>query len=131
MAAPRAQGGPGALRPFQGQRPLQPGMRVRIGAYLVTVQRFLSQGGFACVYLVQAETPVRLPGRPGPGETQLVLKHMCVWDKEALSTVRAEVDHHVRAIYSHSALSRATKPSCTLSRRPPLHSPAAAGKFSS
>ncbi|WFD21545.1 non-specific serine/threonine protein kinase [Malassezia equina] len=103
MAAPRAQGVPDALRPFQGQRPLQPGMRVRIGAYLATVQRFLSQGGFACVYLVQTETPVRLPGRPGPGETQLVLKHMCVWDKEALSTVRAEVDHH-RALQGHEAI---------------------------
>ncbi|WFD18334.1 non-specific serine/threonine protein kinase [Malassezia caprae] len=103
MAAPMAQGVPGALQPFQGQRALQTGMRVRVGAYLVTVQRFLSQGGFACVYLVQAEAPVRLPGRPAPGESQLVLKHMCVWDKETLATVRAEVDHH-RALQGHEAI---------------------------
>ena len=39
------------IGPFQGQRTLQPGMRVRIGAHLVTVSRFLSSGGFAQVYL--------------------------------------------------------------------------------
>ncbi|WFD25237.1 non-specific serine/threonine protein kinase [Malassezia nana] len=105
MAAPVAQAVPGtaALQPFQGQRQLQPGMRVRIGAYLVTVQHFLSQGGFACVYLVRADAPVRLPGRPGPGDMEFVLKHMCVWDKETLATVRAEVDHH-RALQGHEAI---------------------------
>lgn len=124
-----AQGVPGALQPFRGQRQLQPGMRVRIGAHLVTVQRFLSQGGFACVYLVQAEAPVRLPGRPAPGDTQLVLKHMCVWDKGTLATVRAEVDHHVRVQHSRSAPSRATRPSCTLSKRRQPHSLAAGGRY--
>lgn len=92
MAAARPDG---ASR-FQGQRSLQPGMRVQVGEYLVSVQRYLSQGGFAQVYLVSSESPVRMPGREGPGDTQLVLKHMCVGNKTALATVRGEVDHHVR-----------------------------------
>ena len=64
------------LGPFQGQRTLQPGMRVRIGAHLVTVSRFLSSGGFAQVYLVEADVPVPIPGHEHR-DTTLVLKHMC------------------------------------------------------
>ena len=51
-----------AMGPFTGQRTLQPGMRVRIGTHLVTVRKFLSRGGFAQVYLVEADVPVPVPG---------------------------------------------------------------------
>ncbi|WFD29670.1 non-specific serine/threonine protein kinase [Malassezia sp. CBS 17886] len=93
---------PASLAPFQGHRELAPGMRVKIGGHVVTVQRFLSQGGFARVYLVQADEAVMVPGHAYP-HTQLVLKHMCVWSKEALATVRAEVDHH-RELKGHRSV---------------------------
>lgn len=83
---------PPALGAFQGQRKLAPGTRVKIGEHLVTVQRFLSQGGFAYVYLVRADDLVTLPN--GHKTHTLVLKHMCIWQKEALASVRLEVDYH-------------------------------------
>ena len=75
------------------QRRFTPGTRVKIGAHVVTVQRFLCQGGFALVYLVQADAPVLLPG--GRRDTTLVLKHMSIWNHDALASVRGEVEHHV------------------------------------
>lgn len=90
------------MGPFQGQRTLQPGMRVRIGAHLVTVSRFLSSGGFAQVYLVEADVPVPIPGHEHQ-DTTLVLKHMCVWNKEALASVRGEVDYH-RELRGHESI---------------------------
>ncbi|WFD02119.1 non-specific serine/threonine protein kinase [Malassezia obtusa] len=92
---------PGVLAPFKGQRQLHPGIRVQVGQHVVTVKRFLSQGGFAHVYLVQADRPVRLPS--GEQTTSLVLKHMCVWNKDALRSVRAEVEHH-RELHGHTSI---------------------------
>ena len=63
---------------------LAPGTQVQVGAYRVTITRYLSRGGFAMVYLVAQE------GYPVP----LVLKCMSVWNRDALRSVRAEVDHH-------------------------------------
>lgn len=64
------------------------------------------QGGFAHVYLVTTEKPIAMPvsatSAPGStsastrGETLHVLKRMAVPDKEALSSVRSEVEVHVR-----------------------------------
>ncbi|WFC98029.1 non-specific serine/threonine protein kinase [Malassezia yamatoensis] len=82
----------GSMAPFQGQRSLHPGTRVQVGSHVVTVQRFLSQGGFARVYLVRSDRPVELPN--GEPTTELVLKHMCVWNRDALRSVRAEVENH-------------------------------------
>lgn len=90
------------MGPFQGQRTLQPGMRVRIGAHLVTVSRFLSSGGFAQVYLVEADVPVPIPGHEHQ-DTTLVLKHMCVWNKDALASVRGEVEYH-RELRGHESI---------------------------
>ena len=90
------------IGPFQGQRTLQPGMRVRIGAHLVTVSRFLSSGGFAQVYLVEADVPVPIPGHEHR-DTTLVLKHMCVWNKDALASVRGEVEYH-RGLRGHESI---------------------------
>ncbi|WFD35648.1 non-specific serine/threonine protein kinase [Malassezia cuniculi] len=64
---------------------LAPGTCVQVGAYRVTVQRYLSRGGFALVYLVSQEDPHAPP---------LVLKCMTVYNRDALRSVRAEVDHH-------------------------------------
>lgn len=89
------------MAPFQGQRRLVPGTRVKIGEHVVTVQRFLSQGGFAHVYLVQADKAVQLPS--GETTATLVLKHMCIWNKDALAAVRAEVAHH-RLLHGHTSI---------------------------
>ena len=45
------------------------------------------------MYLVQADAPVLLPG--GRRDTTLVLKHMSIWNHDALASVRGEVEHHV------------------------------------
>ncbi|WFC94129.1 non-specific serine/threonine protein kinase [Malassezia brasiliensis] len=92
---------PGVLAPFEGHRPLQPGTRVQVGEHVVTVQRFLSQGGFARVYLVHADRAVTLPS--GERTNTLVLKHMCVWNKDALRSVRGEVEHH-RNLRGHTSI---------------------------
>ncbi|KAJ1302825.1 hypothetical protein OPQ81_003130 [Rhizoctonia solani] len=65
--------------------PLQPGQTIKLTQYTVTVERYLSQGGFAHVYLVRTSTPVM-------GTTQHVLKRMAVADVATLSEVRKEVD---------------------------------------
>lgn len=76
-----------------------------VGSIVVTVQRYLSQGGFAHVYLVTTEKPIPVPVSattvPGGtavttrGETLHVLKRMAVPDKESLASVRSEVEIHV------------------------------------
>ncbi|CEL60146.1 hypothetical protein RSOLAG1IB_09395 [Rhizoctonia solani AG-1 IB] len=65
--------------------PLQPGQTIKLTQHTVTVERYLSQGGFAHVYLVRTATPVM-------GTTQHVLKRMAVADVATLSEVKKEVD---------------------------------------
>ncbi|QRW22353.1 Serine/threonine-protein kinase [Rhizoctonia solani] len=65
--------------------PLQPGQTIKLTQYTVTVERYLSQGGFAHVYLVRTSTPVM-------GTTQHVLKRMAVADVATLAEVKKEVD---------------------------------------
>ena len=80
-----------------GADTIQPGTRVQVGRYCVTVQRYLSRGGFAQVYLVVPDSPVAaVPTPPGARVPPLVLKHMVVWNRDALSSVRGEVEHHRR-----------------------------------
>lgn len=118
------------VAPFAAQRTLQPGMRVRIGTHLVTIRKFLSRGGFAQVYLVEADVPVPIPGHAHP-ESTLVLKHMCVWNREALATVRAEVEHHVRIVcfLTGSANCVDMNRSCILLRLLQRHWLVTGGKF--
>ncbi|PKI83222.1 non-specific serine/threonine protein kinase [Malassezia vespertilionis] len=101
MAMPTRPAGPGPGALFQAQRQLAPGARVRIGEHTVTIDRFLSQGGFARVYLVLADRAVPLPGQATSRE--LVLKHMCVCTEEALASVKAEVELH-RKLRGHKPI---------------------------
>ena len=95
-------------QPYKGT--LAPGTRVQVGSITVTVKRYLSEGGFAHVYLVTSPQPIPMPTSVGGavaasmargaaaasrGETTHVLKRMAVPDKEALSDVRREVEVHV------------------------------------
>ncbi|KIM32268.1 hypothetical protein M408DRAFT_326890 [Serendipita vermifera MAFF 305830] len=69
----------------QNKGTLSPGQVIQIQSLTVTVDRFLSQGGFAHVYLVRTATPVN-------GTTQHVLKRMLVADHMMLQDVKKEVD---------------------------------------
>lgn len=96
----------------QGAPPgtLAPGTQIMVGPIVVTVQKYLSQGGFAHVYLVTTDKPVPMPisvtSAPGAtqsttkGETLHVLKRMAVPDKESLASVRSEVEIH-KQLRSH------------------------------
>ena len=93
-------------QPYKGT--LAPGTRVKVGNITVTVKRYLSEGGFAHVYLVTTSQPIPMPssvtGAVGAsmagsataerGETVHVLKRMAVPDKAALADVRREVEVH-------------------------------------
>ncbi|CDU26197.1 related to ARK1-Actin Regulating Kinase [Sporisorium scitamineum] len=93
-------------QPYKGT--LAPGTRVKVGNITVTVKRYLSEGGFAHVYLVTTSQPIPMPSSvtgavsasmansatAERGETVHVLKRMAVPDKAALADVRREVEVH-------------------------------------
>ncbi|KAL8714713.1 MAG: hypothetical protein Q9225_006513 [Loekoesia sp. 1 TL-2023] len=82
-----------------------PGTKVQVGGHRVVIVRYLSEGGFAHVYLVRLPKPVN-------GDDSAVLKRVAVPDKEALSNMRNEVEtmkrlrnqrHIVNYIDSHAS----------------------------
>ncbi|KAK7742135.1 Ark- serine/threonine protein kinase [Cytospora paraplurivora] len=62
-----------------------PGTKIQVGSHRVVIQKYLSEGGFAHVYLVKMPTPV-------DGTDLAVLKRVAVPDKEALRGMRIEVE---------------------------------------
>lgn len=62
-----------------------PGTKVQVGSHRVVIEKYLSEGGFAHVYLV------RLP-KAIDGVDAAVLKRVAVPDKEALASMRNEVE---------------------------------------
>ncbi|KAI1085822.1 hypothetical protein F5B20DRAFT_519933 [Whalleya microplaca] len=62
-----------------------PGTKIQVGEHRVVINKYLSEGGFAHVYLV------KLP-RPVDGTDQAVLKRVAVPDKETLRGMRTEVE---------------------------------------
>jgi len=82
-----------------------PGTKVQVGNHRVVVEKYLSEGGFAHVYVV------RLP-HPVDGSDTAVLKRVAVPDKAALANMRTEVEtmkklkghrHIVKYIDSHAS----------------------------
>ncbi|KAK9458516.1 uncharacterized protein V1516DRAFT_682374 [Lipomyces oligophaga] len=62
-----------------------PGTSLQVGSHSVVIERYLSEGGFAHVYVVQLD--------PIDGDTdRAVLKRVAVPDKENLNLLRKEVD---------------------------------------
>ncbi|KIW96417.1 uncharacterized protein Z519_03486 [Cladophialophora bantiana CBS 173.52] len=106
----------GAKGPFTNHAPVLPahappagtflpGTKVQVGDHRVIIERYLSEGGFAHVYVVQ------LP-RPVDGNQKAVLKRVAVPDKEHLANMRTEVEtmkrlrgqkHIVKYIDSHAS----------------------------
>ncbi|KAI9455909.1 hypothetical protein BJY52DRAFT_1188128 [Lactarius psammicola] len=64
---------------------LVPGQTISVNKYTVQVERYLSQGGFAHVYLVRTPTAVY-------GTTHHVLKRIAVASESMLTEVKKEVD---------------------------------------
>ncbi|KAH8692792.1 putative serine/threonine protein kinase [Talaromyces proteolyticus] len=62
-----------------------PGTKVQVGSHRVVIEKYLSEGGFAHVYVV------RLP-QPIDGAETAVLKRVAVPDKTALAGMRTEVE---------------------------------------
>ncbi|KAL1600817.1 Ark- serine/threonine protein kinase [Paraconiothyrium brasiliense] len=83
-----------------------PGTKVQVGNHRVTIERYLSEGGFAHVYVVRI--PKGNEGLPDVG----VLKRVAVPDKDSLANMRTEVEtmkklkghrHIVTYIDSHAS----------------------------
>ncbi|KAI0166081.1 kinase-like protein [Xylariaceae sp. FL1272] len=62
-----------------------PGTKIQVGEHRVVITKYLSEGGFAHVYLV------KLP-RPVDGTDEAVLKRVAVPDKDTLRGMRTEVE---------------------------------------
>ncbi|KAF7527696.1 hypothetical protein G7054_g10387 [Neopestalotiopsis clavispora] len=62
-----------------------PGTKIQVGEHRVVIQKYLSEGGFAHVYLVKLPKPV-------DGTDLAVLKRVAVPDKETLRGMRTEVE---------------------------------------
>ncbi len=82
-----------------------PGTKVQCGTHRVVIDRYLSEGGFAHVYVVTLPRPVE-------GNAKAVLKRVAVPDKEHLANMRTEVEtmkrlrghkHIVKYIDSHAS----------------------------
>ncbi|KAJ6601145.1 hypothetical protein DFH09DRAFT_1355371 [Mycena vulgaris] len=69
----------------QNKGTLVPGQSISVNKYAVQVERYLSQGGFAHVYLVRTATPVY-------NTTHHVLKRIAVANDSMLTEVKKEVD---------------------------------------
>lgn len=82
-----------------------PGTKVQVGNHRVIIEKYLSEGGFAHVYVVKLPKPV-------DGVNLAVLKRVAVPDKDTLAHMRTEVEtmkklrgHHkiVKYIDSHAS----------------------------
>lgn len=62
-----------------------PGTKVQVGSHRVVIEKYLSEGGFAHVYVVRLSQPV-------DGVQTAVLKRVAVPDKESLANMRTEVE---------------------------------------
>lgn len=88
---------------------LPPGTVVHVGDCIVTVERFLSEGGFAHVYLATSTVP--LPKGAPNATTRHVLKRMVVPDKRGVAEVGKEVEVMVCPFSPHPPEEPAAKPS--------------------
>lgn len=61
------------------------GTKIQVGSHRVVIQKYLSEGGFAHVYLVKLPKPI-------DGTDLAVLKRVAVPDKESLRGMRTEVE---------------------------------------
>ncbi|KAJ5309779.1 general substrate transporter [Penicillium atrosanguineum] len=115
QSSPQAYQGPSAPRHLPAYNPVAavtapagtflPGTKVQVGSHRVVVEKYLSEGGFAHVYVVRLPQPIN-------GTPTAVLKRVAVPDKSALASMRTEVEtmkklkghrHIVKYIDSHAS----------------------------
>ncbi|KAH6604309.1 serine threonine kinase ark1 [Trichoderma cornu-damae] len=89
-----ASGAPPAVVPPAGT--FAPGTKIQVGNHRVQIQKYLSEGGFAHVYLVKLPKAV-------DGTDLAVLKRVAVPDKEALRGMRTEVET-MKRLKGHRAI---------------------------
>ncbi|RFU72231.1 serine threonine kinase ark1 [Trichoderma arundinaceum] len=89
-----ASGAPPAVVPPAGT--FSPGTKIQVGNHRVQIQKYLSEGGFAHVYLVKLPKAV-------DGTDLAVLKRVAVPDKEALRGMRTEVET-MKRLKGHQAI---------------------------
>ncbi|KAF8470537.1 hypothetical protein BDZ91DRAFT_840709 [Kalaharituber pfeilii] len=98
-------GSPYVVPPIAPPGTFPPGTLITVGAHKCTIERYLTEGGFAHVYLVRLS-------RPANGSDIAVLKRVAVPDKNALANMRTEVEtmkrlrghrHIVTYIDSHAS----------------------------
>lgn len=89
-----AAGAPPANVPPAGT--FAPGTKIQVGNHRVQIQKYLSEGGFAHVYLVKLPKAV-------DGTDLAVLKRVAVPDKEALRGMRTEVET-MKRLKGHQAI---------------------------
>jgi AP2-associated kinase len=86
---------------------LAPGTLIRVGDVSVRIEKYLSEGGYAHVYLTSSEAPIYPPrkgdsqakGRWGErGYTQHCLKRIAFEDEKVWVDVRKEIEVMVRTI---------------------------------
>ncbi|KAK0623322.1 hypothetical protein B0T14DRAFT_428785 [Immersiella caudata] len=73
-----------------------PGTKIQCGGHRVVIQKYLSEGGFAHVYLVKMPTPIN-------GTDLAVLKRVAVPDKDSLRGMRTEVET-MKRLKGHKAI---------------------------
>ncbi|CAK7236547.1 Ark- serine/threonine protein kinase [Sporothrix eucalyptigena] len=73
-----------------------PGTKIQVGSHRVVIQKYLSEGGFAHVYLVKLPSPI-------DGTDLAVLKRVAVPDKDALRSMRTEVET-MKRLKGHRAI---------------------------
>ncbi|KAK3333712.1 hypothetical protein B0T19DRAFT_399364 [Cercophora scortea] len=94
---PAAYGAPVAVAaPGAPAGTFSPGTKITVGGHRVVIQKYLSEGGFAHVYLVRMPTAVN-------GTDLAVLKRVAVPDKEALRGMRIEVET-IKRLKGHRAI---------------------------
>ena len=74
-----------------------PGTKVQVGNHRVTIDKYLSEGGFAHVYLV------RVPKSDNGTPETAVLKRVACADKDALANMRTEVET-MKKLKGHSKI---------------------------
>ncbi|KAK4231521.1 Serine/threonine-protein kinase ppk30 [Podospora fimiseda] len=87
--------GPGSV-PGAPAGTFAPGTKIQVGEHRVVIQKYLSEGGFAHVYLVKLPTPIN-------GTDLAVLKRVAVPDKESLRGMRIEVET-MKKLKGHKAI---------------------------
>ncbi|KAK0621265.1 hypothetical protein B0T17DRAFT_578775 [Bombardia bombarda] len=96
-AAAAAYGVPvAAAAPAAPAGTFPPGTKIQVGGHRVVIQKYLSEGGFAHVYLVKLPTAVN-------GTDLAVLKRVAVPDKESLKSMRTEVET-MKRLKGHKAI---------------------------